>query len=1141
MMSDPRVDRWLDGLGLSEYATAFAESQIDWGVLPDLTERDLESLRVRIGHRKKLVRAIATLAENTALTPNAGLGMSEVASFLPLTPHPADGPPSVKRAAEAERRQITVMFCDMVGSTALAEKLDPEDMREVLGSFHETCGRAIGEYEGFIAQYLGDGNLAYFGYPIAHEDDAERAVRAGLSIVAAMDDLNQSLRGSNDINLAVRVGIATGLVVVGNLVHDGSSRASTAIGETPNLAARLQGLAEPNTIVIASVTRSLLGERFEYKDLGTRTLKGFSKPVETWQVIKRREVEPDFDISRLNQMTPFVNRETEVALLLDRWWLVREGEGQLILVSGEPGIGKSRIALTLQDRIAGEAHSLIRYHCSPFHRNSALHPIIEQMSRAARFERQDTDAQKLEKLESYLADIGYEDRECIPLLATLLSISTEGHYPQLDMSPQRQKESTLTALVDVLESYADRQPLLVVFQDLHWIDPTSREFLDLLVARIPNLPMLVLVNFRPEFVPSWASHRCATSLSLNRLSTKACTELVLNITHGKALPESVIDQFISKTDGVPLFVEEITKTVLNADLLQEREDSYVMNGPLPPQAIPSTIQDSLTARLDQLGPRKELAQVGSVIGRKFSYELIAAITPVESETLRAALGALVESELVFSRGAPPDAVYTFKHALVRDAAYESLLRTKRKELHGRIATTIESQFPDTVEVAPQILAHHFSEAGDIPTAIRYWLKAAESASERSAHVEAANHLYAGLEALNSLPETSERKTLELKLCIPLGAALISVKGAGSPEVEETYARALALCKELPESPLHFAASWGWWRISMDFQTGRERADRLLELAENLEDPDLRLQAHHCLWATTFNLGDQIATKQHIEEGLRLYDRDRHRSHASIYGGHDARVCAYGEAALALWLLGYPEQARARIRQADFSADELAHTGSRLHAMDISIMLNRYLRDVEKVRDEAEAMIKISQEKGYPDHLAKGEIFQGWADVLLEQSESGLDKLRKGITAQRAIGTKEDFPVYFDMMAEACQVLHQPERGLTELEDGFALANSSGIHYWDAELNRRKGALLLEASVENSAEAEACFLKALEIARQQGTKSLELRSAINISRLWQSQGRAEDARELLSGISGWFTEGTDTPDLKAATELIENLQ
>jgi len=1140
MMSDPRVDRWLDELGLAEYATVFAQSRIDWGVLPDLTEKDLESLRVRIGHRKKLVRAIAELTREDHFA-SGDSGMGDSAAMSPLSPSESSkNKPGLWRR-EAERRQLTVMFCDMVGSTALAAQLDPEDMREVLRCFHETCASIIREYEGFIAQYLGDGNLAYFGYPIAHEDDAERAVRAGLSIVAAMDDLNNSLRAINDVSMSVRIGIATGLVVIGDLLDDGSHHESTAIGQTPNLAARLQSLAEPNTIVIASTTRNLLGERYKFGDLGIHTLKGFSTPFQIWQVVDSLEVEPDFDMPRLAQMTPFVNRESEVSLLLDRWGLVREGEGQLILVSGEPGIGKSRIALTLQDRIAKEAHSVVRYHCSPFHQNSALHPVIEQISRAAGLDRQDTDARKLQKLERLLAQSGLERTEWITLIAALLSISTDGRYPQVDMSPQRQKESTLEALVDALEAYATRQPLLVIFQDVHWIDPTSREFLDMLVARIPNLPMLVLVNCRPEFVPDWTNHRYATFLSLNRLNTQASTELVLNITNGKALPESVIDQFISKTDGIPLFVEELTKTVLNTDLLQEQEHAYVMNGPLPPRAIPSTIQDSLTARLDQLGPHKEVAQVGSVIGRKFSYELIAEVVSLHTEALREALDRLVKSELVFSRGVPPDVLYIFKHALVRDAAYESLLLKKRKELHGRIATTIETYFPESVVSNPQILADHFNEAGEVPTAVRYWLKAAESASARSADVEAANHLHAGLEAIQNLPHSPRRDTLELKLRIPLGAALIATKGAGSAEVERTYARALELCEELPESPLHFAALWGWWRISMDFQTGRERADRLLELAEHLENPDMLLQAHHCLWATTFNLGDQSATRQHIEEGLKLYDQQKHRSHASIYGGHDARVCAYGEAALALWLLGYPDQALTRIHQAHTSADALTHAGSRLHAMDISLMLHRYLGDVAEVRENAKTMIAFSEEKGFPDHLAKGSIFKGWADVLLDRSESGLEELRRGIAAQRAIGTKEDFPVYFEMMAEACQILQQAERGLTELEEGFALADASGIHYWDAELLRRKGELLLSISLNNSEEAEVCYQEALEVSRRQGTKSLELRAAINLSLLWKNQGRVGDARELLSSVYDWFTEGTGTPNLRDALDLLENLK
>ncbi len=766
--------------------------------------------------------------------------------------------------------------------------------------------------------------------------------------------------------------------------------------------------------------------------------------------------------------------------------------------------------------------------------------MVEHIRRAAGFDRQDSDDQKLDKLEAVLVRNGNHSEEVVPLLAGLLSLSTDGRYPALEMSPQGQKEAGIAAVVDQIEARAARRPVLVSFQDLHWIDPTSLEFLDRLVERARSVPLMVLAAFRPEFAAPWTGQSHVTFLSLNRLSRKRCEDLVEGITAGKPLPDSLVDQIVAKTDGVPLFVEELTKAVLNSGLLDERDGRYVLNGPLPPRAIPSTIQDSLMARLDQLGAHKEIAQIGSVVGRRFSHELLAAVTQMPEKSLDNALERLVESELVFSRGSPPETTYTFKHALVQDAAYESLLFSRRKQLHGRIARAIEAKFAESARTSPEVLAHHYTEAGETTKAVDYWLKAAESASGRSANVEAANHLRVGLGLMEALPEGPERKLLELKLQIPLGAALITLKGAGSAEVEQVYTRALELCGELPESPLHFAAHWGWWRLSMNFRTGQERADKLLALAQNLGDPGLLMQAHHCLWATMFMLGNQSGCYRHIIDGLELYDEERHRAHASVYGGHDARVCGHGEAALALWLLGFPNQALARIRVADDCAGVLSHAGSVAHAMDIRVMLHHYLRDGDEVRKIAEALIAFGEEKGFPDYVAKGIFFGGWALITQNRGDAGLADLLKGIEMQRAIGTKEDFPVYFDMLAEAYRTGGQGEQALTQLDEAFAVADESGIHYWDAELHRRKGEVMCSLGEDREREAEDSFRKALEIAGQQQAKSLELRAVMSLARLWQAQGKTREAREALSSVYAWFTEGFETIDLVEARAMLAAL-
>jgi len=761
---------WLRNLGLEQYEAAFRENAIDDTVLPSLTAEDLKDLGVGIvGHRRKLLDAIAALRTDA----NA----NKV---------PPDVPPAIDRSPKdtAERRQLTVMFCDLVGSTALSARLDPEDLRGIIGAYHRCCSELVERNGGFVAKYMGDGVLAYFGYPQAHEHDAERAVQAGLALVEAVP----KLKTAAVVPLQVRVGIATGLVVVGDLIGAGAAQEQAVVGETPNLAARLQALAEPGAVVIASSTRRLNGRLFEYRDLGTVALKGFAENVPAWQVLGAGATESRFEALHATN-TPLIGRDEEIDLLMRRWEQAKRGDGCVVLISGEPGIGKSRIAQTVLERLSGEPHTPLRLFCSPHHQDSALYPTITQLERAAGFRREDTAEQRLDKLEALLRQATNDLGEAQPLLAALLSIPAGDRYPPLDLSPQKQKEKTLKALLAQVEGLAARQPVLMVVEDAHWSDPTTRQSLDLTIDRLPYLPVLVIITFRPEFTPPWVGRPQVTLLSLNRLPPRRGAEMIARLTGGKALPKEIVDQIIDRTDGVPLFLEELTKAVVESSILTDTGDCSAVTGPVALLAIPTSLQASLLARLDRLAPTREVAQIAAALGRQFSHELISAVAPMPQQQLDDALAQLVSAELIFRRGTPPDAEYSFKHTLVQDAAYGTLLRSRRQQLHARIAATLEGQFPEIVETQPELLARHCAEAGLVGKAVGYWLKAGQQANARGALTEAVAQLGKGLALLSGAPDGAARQEQELDLQIALGHALVATKGYAAPEAGEAFARA----------------------------------------------------------------------------------------------------------------------------------------------------------------------------------------------------------------------------------------------------------------------------------------------------------------------------------------------------------------
>jgi class 3 adenylate cyclase len=730
-----QVADWLERLGLSQYARCFAENDISFVILPDLTDQDLEKIGVAsLGHRRLLLRSIAELktVDKTTLSPDAA----------------ASAPPAAAKMDMAERRQVTVMFSDLVGSTALSARIDPEDLREIISAYQKCVADTVQRFGGFVAKYMGDGVLVYFGYPQAHEDDAERAVRAGLELVAAVGALKTHAA------LQTRVGIATGLVVVGDLIGSGASQEQAIVGETPNLAARLQGIAEPNSVVIAESTRKLVGNLFELEDLGAQDLKGISGPVKAWTALRPSSVESRFEAMHASGLTELVGREEELELLLRRWSKAKNGEGQVVLLSGEAGIGKSRLTAALRDRLVGKPHTQLRYFCSPQHKDSPLYPIVGQMQHAAGFTHEDSPQAKLDKLDAMLA-LTRTPTENAALFAEMLSLDNDGRYAALPLVPQQRREKTLRALISQVELLERDCPVLMIFEDAHWSDPTSLEALGRAVDRIATLRMLLIVTFRPDFEAPWIGRPYVTALTINRLAKREIVDMIGCVIGNKFLPESLREDIIERTDGIPLFVEEMTKAVMEAKSDGEARQA-VSAVPAPALNVPATLHASLMARLDRLGTAKEVAQTGAAIGREFSHDLLAAVACKPEEELAISLDRLTATGLLFRQGIPPHANYVFKHVLVRDAAYGTLLRNRRQELHRKIVCVLQRDFAELVVSQPEQLAHHCSEAGMIAEAIEYYLLAAQRATAASNNVEKIAHITRGITLVEQLPSSDQR-------------------------------------------------------------------------------------------------------------------------------------------------------------------------------------------------------------------------------------------------------------------------------------------------------------------------------------------------------------------------------------------------
>jgi class 3 adenylate cyclase/predicted ATPase len=1111
------VAEWLRDLGLEQYASAFRDNDIDGEVLRQLTSEDLRELGVRsIGHRRRLLDAISALG---TVLPNV---VMTAASHDVLPP------------AEAERRQLTVMFCDLVGSTELAARLDPEDLRDVIGAYHRAVAGMITSFEGFVAKYMGDGVLAYFGYPQAHEDDAEHAVWAGLGAIQAVGRLEVKSQ-----KLQARVGIATGLVVVGDLIGEGSAQEQSVVGETPNLAARLQALAAPGAVVIAAATRRLVGDLFEYRDLGAVEVKGIAEPVPAWQVLRPTEVASRFEALRGSALTPLVGRDEEIDLLMQRWARAKTGHGQVVLVSGEPGLGKSRITVAFEERFQAEPHFRQRYFCSPYRQDSALFPFIDQMARAARFAPADPPASKLEKLEALLAR-GSPPDEDIALIVDLLSMPGSGRHPLPNLSPQRKKERTLEALIGRLESLARRRPVVTIFEDVHWIDPTSRELLDLAVDRVRNLPVLLIVTFRPEFQPPWTGEPHVTMLVLNRLDHRNRAALVAQTVGGKVLPDDVVAQIIDRTDGVPLFIEELTKSVLESGLLREEEDHYALEGPLPPLAIPTSLHASLMARLDRLGSVRHVAQIGAAFGRWFRYTSLRAVSRLPEDELQASLSRLVASELVLQSGTPPDAVYTFKHALVQDAAYSSLLRTVRHELHGRIAEALEALSPELIDSQPEFFARHYGEAGLVEKSVFYWRKAGHRSVARAAIVEAAAQFQKGLDQLALLADNPERQRQELEFCSSLSAALRAAKGQAAPETGEAYARAHVLWERLGSPPAFVQIPYGQSRYHAhrcEFEAAQRLDEDLLRLSRERNDAAGLILGHLSSGINLMFVGKFAASRSHLEQALALYDPISHRSLVQQAGVHP-HIFSRAYLGNVLFCLGFPDQALAQSSANIIEARKLAHPPSLAGALSIGVRLLWLVGDDAALDEWVNELLAVATEQGFPHWRAQGAIHRGWAKVKNGHFTEGVSLLRSGSTAYRSSGAELLVPHYMALLAAACEITGHVEESLTLLDDALLVIERTGEHWFAAELYRHKGQQLLRQGYFDA--AEGLYRKALTIAEEQGAKLWELRAAMSLARLRREQNRSIEARDPLAPVYRWFTEGFDTQDLKEAKALLDEL-
>ncbi len=1104
-MSDD-ILKLLESLGLDKYADVFAANEIDNGVLPYLDDSDLKELGLPMGPRKKLLAAIAELGRLTS------------AGTEPALPEP-----------QAERRQVTVMFCDLVGSTALSARLDPEDLRQVILAYQSAVAGAIARMDGHVARFMGDGVLAYFGYPQAHEDDAERAIRAGLECVNAVASQNVLSESS----MAARVGIATGLVVVGDLIGRGANQEHAIVGETPNLAARLQGVAQPGEVVIARETRGLIGALFDLEASGPHDLKGIADPVEAFVVLGNRAIESRFEAHLVGGPAAMVGRDQELALIMERWQQARSGEGQVVLLSGEAGIGKSRISRAVIDAVAQQPHVRISCQCSPYHVDSALYPVTQQLERMTALAPGDGPDDRLSKLEEVLARAFDDPAEAAPLFAALLGIAAEHRYGKLDLSPGEQRRLTLEALVAHLTGLARRQPLLFVMEDAHWVDPSTLEFIDLCLDRIAYARILLLITARPTFEHAFGGHPIVSRLMLNRLGQAHITSVIEHVTGGKQLPEPLLREIVAKCDGVPLFIEELTKTVLESGALRETAEGYVLDERHRGLVIPSSLNDSLMARLDRLQSVKEVAQAAACIGREFDYRLLAAACPIEQAALLDALDRLVAAELVFRWGMPPEARYTFKHALVRDAAYESLLKTKRRALHDRLLSALETQV-----APPEILAYHATEAEQLEKAIDYWQQAGEASVARPAYQEAIAHFENAIQLTQRMGEERHWQEKELDLQVKLAQALVPKHGQGSAEAARAFQRASELMRATGNTALRVPVVYGSW--TGHFMRAEHRACHrislgLVEEVDRAGDDASRVAAHRLHATTLFSLGRPREAQAHLELSLSAYRRDMRAELTKHFVELSVQVRSY--LIQCLWMLGYPDQASRVATETLKLANEIDHANTRLYLDCQLFCFYTCGRQESAAQSTIRHALDLASRYGMVFYSVWAELGSALCDARSGDT-AALEALEALFERYAAMGIVAWVPMFRCEHAKALLSHNKPARAERIATQALDTVERTNERWMEAELNRVLGDIHL--TNDDPERAEMRYRRAMDVASRQAAKGWELRAAAGLAGLWRSQGKIEAAHNLLDPVHDWFTEGFDSPDLRDAKTLLETL-
>lgn len=1043
--------------------------------------------------------------------------------------------------SDAERRHLTVLFCDLVGSSKLSEHLDPEDYRNLLAAYQDTCATVVSRYDGHVARYVGDGLLIYFGYPQAHEDDAPRAVRAALDLVEVVSKINPEMELPIDA-LAVRIGIATGIVVVGDIGTGARREEMAVVGETPNLAARLQTLAHPGEVIIAAQTFELVAGFFDCDDLGAQDLKGISRPQLAYRVLDESGALSRLDASARQGLTPLVGRREEVGILVNRWAQSLQGESRLVALSGEAGIGKSRVVRTFRESLADEPHSRVLYYGSPYHQNSAFFPVIDQLERALRFDNNDSVEAKLEKLQSEVGRLGLEIASTVPPLATLLSLS-EGDQDLDKLQPGDLKRRQLIAVSDMIEAASAEIPVLMVVEDVHWFDPSSLELLSVICERLIHARLLVVITHRPEFIFSTGAGAHLTQIPLSHLGGLESTAIVTKVAGNRPLPDEVVAEIIAKTDGIPLFVEELTKSLLESEVLRDDGKRFVLDDPLPPLAIPPSLQDSLMARLDRLATTKEIAQLAACIGRSFDLELLGAVASHDEAALRNALDQLVEAGLIHERGMHPDISYEFKHALVRDAAYDSLLKSTRQLNHKRIAQTMVKDFESLAETQPELVALHYTEAGLVEPAVSWWQRAGQRSAKLTANLEAIQHLEYGLELLATLDQSETHTRAEADMLLVLGNAIRVVEGYASERAEALFTKSRSLCEILDDKDREFPALWGMWSVIMargKLDQATKQAEQVLALAEEMDKSDLQLEAHHTLWGTFALTGDLSLTRHHAERGIDLYRFEQHCDYGFVYGNHDPGVCARYTNAFALWMQGYCDQARVQLKDAMALIDRHTQPIFIAHGLIHCCMPYMLLGDVDAVHEIVAQVQPLAIETANSALLNNCDFVVGWTHAVKGEYAEGITLMMRGLEDESSAIARYYNCYYHSALADTCYRGGQFDKGQSHLQQAFAEANATGERWWEAELHRLDGHAHLLSEGDHLDSARESFQKALNVSRAQGAKMFELRAATDLSRLLRDQGARQEAAALLTPVYNWFTEGFEAVDLRTAKALLEEL-